>query len=219
MERYLPQLTQSPLFEDCGASELVDMLRCLGAKRKQYPAKATIFPAGSKDFALGVVLDGSVDIVQDDFWGNQGMVARLAPGQVFAESFVLAQTPCLPVSVVAHLASEILLLDYRRILHTCTSACPHHERLLNNLLRMVARKNVYLTEKMEILAKKTIKERLLAFLAAEAQRAGSRAFTIAYDRQALADYLAVDRSALSRTLGEMRREGIVNYHRNAFELT
>ncbi|MDL2317775.1 Crp/Fnr family transcriptional regulator [Eubacteriales bacterium OttesenSCG-928-A19] len=218
MDSFLDVLARCPLFHGSGAEEIESMLRCLTAKRRAFPAKAVIFEAGTETFELGVVLSGTVDIIQEDFWGNPGMLARLLPGQVFAESFVLAHTHRLPVSVIASQASQVILLDYRRILHTCTNACPHHARLISNLLTLIAQKNAYLTQKMEIITRKTIREKLLAFLSMESKRASSRSFTIPYDRQALADYLAVDRSALSRALGEMAREGLLSFRKNAFEL-
>lgn len=218
MNEYLDVLARCPLFRGSDGSEIHEMLKCLGAKRRSYAPHATIFEAGSDAFALGVVVSGAVDIVQEDFWGNQRLMARLSPGHIFAESFVLAQMPRLPVGVLARQASVVLLLDYERILHTCSNACPHHARMISNLLHITAQKNVYLTQKMEIVTKKTIKEKLLAFLAFEAQRAGGNRFTIPYDRQALADYLAVDRSALSRTLGEMQKEGLLSVSRSVFEI-
>lgn len=218
MQDYLSVLERCPLFAGSSIQEIEAMLHCLTAQRRSFPQKALLYEAGAEAYELGVLLEGSLDIVQEDFWGNQGMLARLTPGMIFAESFVLAHVPRLPVSVVAQQPSTVLMMDYRRVLHTCTHACPYHERLIHNLLLIVAQKNVYLTEKMEILSKKTIREKLLAYLSAEAQRAGRRSFTIPYDRQALADYLAVDRSALSRALSAMQEEGMLSFHRSRFEL-
>lgn len=211
-------LARCPLFAKTTEAQIESMVDCLSAKRRDFSAKSMIYPQGTEAYQLGIVLCGDVDVIQEDFWGNQNMVARLTPGQLFAESFALAQISRLPVSVMTHRDSSVLLLDYRRILHTCENTCPHHERLIANLLAIVAQKNVYLTQKMDIVTKKTIRDRLIAYLSIEAKRANSPRFSLPYDRQALADYLSVDRSALSRTLGEMRAEGLLDFSKNIFEL-
>lgn len=211
-------LHRCPLFQGSGDQDILSMLSCLSATRRSYPVKSIIYAAGRELFEFGVVLSGSIDIVQTDFWGNENMVARLFPGQVFAESFALAQSQKLPVSVVANQHSEVLTLNGQSILKTCDSACPHHERLIANLLLILAQKNVYLTEKLEIVTHRTIREKLLAYLSLEAKKAGDTSFTIPYNRQALADYLAVDRSALSRILSDMQKEGLISFSKNHFSL-
>lgn len=213
-----PALSQCALFAGIPQEDYGAVLACLDGSVRTLARKETVFAAGTEDFALGVVLEGSVDIVQEDFWGNQGLLARLSSGGIFAESFVLAQMPRLPVSVTAGQDTTILLLDYRRILRSCGKDCTFHERLVENLLSVLARKNIALTEKMELVTRRTLREKLLAYLSAQAKAAASSHFTIPYDRQALADYLAVDRSALSRALSEMQREGLLRYHKNSFEL-
>lgn len=219
MQHHLQTLLACPLFADIAPEELTAMLACLSVHERTYPRHSTLYHAGTEAFQIGVVLTGSVDIVQEDFWGNQGILARLAPGDIFAESFVLAQARALPVSVVAAQESDVLLLDYGRILHTCTNACAFHERLIANLLAVVARKNIVLTQKIEHVTKRTTREKLLSYLSEQARRAGSDRFSIPYDRQALANYLAVDRSAMSSELSRMRKEGLLAFHKEHFELT
>lgn len=211
-------LLASPLFEGIASSDLPAMLSCLGFVRKAFKKHGIIYAAGDTAFRMGVLLEGRVDIVQEDFWGNQGILSRLMPGDIFAESFVLAQAEAIPVGVMAAEDSQVLFLEYNRILHTCTNACTFHDRLIANLLSITARKNIALTQKMEHLTKRTTREKLLSYLSSQARQAGAKQFAIPYDRQALADYLAVDRSAMSAELGRMRREGMLNFHKNQFEL-
>lgn len=218
MKTYIPVLETCQLFTDIAPGDIESMLTCLSFIKRQYPEGADIFTAGDETFQMGVVLSGSVDILQEDFWGNQTILSRLSPADIFAESFVLAQVKSLPVSVVATRASDILLLDYGRILHTCTNACVFHDRLIANLLAIVARKNMTLTQKVAHVTKRTTREKLLSYLSSQARQAGSRRFSIPFDRQALANYLAVDRSAMSSELGRMQKEGLLRVQRNQFEL-
>lgn len=215
---FIRELRKCQLFAGTGPEEMEAMLTCLSAKARRYEKRAVIYAAGDTDFAVGVVLEGGVDIIQEDYWGNQGILARLGAGELFAEAFALAQVKALPVSVVASEASAVLFLEYGRILRTCSNACAFHERLIANLLSIAAQKNIALTRKVEIVSKRTTREKLLTFLSAQAKRAGSSRFAIHYDRQALADYLAVDRSALSRELSAMRRDGLIAFEKNVFEL-
>lgn len=209
-------LPHSPLFAGMAQAQIEAILPCLGARQLRFAAGQVIFPAGSEAFSLGLVLQGALDVVQEDLWGSSRLVTRLAPGQLFAESFVLAAQKRLPVSVAAAQDAAVLLLDAERISQPCEQACAFHGQLMRNLLRILAEKNVVLTQKMEIITQKTIREKVLAYLAWEAQKAGSTRFTIAYDRQALADYLAVDRSALSRILGQLQKQGLISASRHDF---
>lgn len=218
METYFSILQKSPLFTDTKPEEIRRMLACLSGRVRTVEPKETVYAAGERVLAFGVLLAGSADIVQQDFWGNQGILTRLASGDIFAESFALAGVDRLPVSVVAERTSTVLLLDSRKMLQPCANTCGFHTKLMTNLLAIVARKNIALTQKMELITKRTLREKLLAYLSVEAQKVDSNAFTIPYDRQALADYLAVDRSALSRVLGDMRREGLIANTKNHFVL-
>lgn len=218
MEAYMKVLMNCPLFAGCGEDEITSMLQCLSGKKKTCEKKEFLFSAGDTKYEMGVLLQGQVDILQEDFWGNQGILTRLAPGDIFAESFVLARVSQLPVSIMATERSHVLLLDYGRIVHSCSNACAFHERLIDNLLAIVARKNITLTRKLEHVTKRTIREKLLAFFSSRAKEEGGSNFSIPYDRQGLADYLGVDRSALSRELSNMQREGLLSYQGNRFTL-
>lgn len=194
------------------------MLQCLSAIQRMYAKNSLVFAAGTPAESVGVVLSGRVDIVQEDFWGSASILARLEPGDLFGEAFSSAQVVSLPVSVIAVEDSEILLLDYQRILTTCTGACKFHDQLIANMLKVLAQKNIALTQKMEHLTRRTTREKLLSYLSTQALRAGSNAFTIPFNRQELSAYLAVDRSAMSSELGRMQREGLLTFDKNHFTL-
>lgn len=156
-----------------------------------------------------VVLSGGVQIVRDDYYGNRSVLTVAAPGGLFAEAFVCAGLETLPVSAFAVQNSTVLLLDCRRVMTGCGHDCLFHSRLVYNLLQGIAQKNLALTEKIRFMSRKTTREKLMEFLLDQAKRHGSAEFTIPYDRQALADYLGVERSAMSAEIGKLRKDGLI----------
>lgn len=218
MEQYLELLTRCPLFAQVTSDELPEMLQCLQARVAVYEKNQTVMLEGDPARWVGIVLEGQVQVVRDDFYGNRSIVASLYPTQLFAEVFACAGAEILPVTVIAAAETAVLLLDCKKMLTTCSNACPFHQRLIQNLLRILAAKNLLLNQKLELAGRRTTREKLLAYLLAEAKRNGSREFTIPYDRQQLADYLGVDRSAMSTELGKLRRDGLIDFHRSRFVL-
>jgi len=216
MTEISPILQKSPLFADIAAGELAAMLSCLGARTVHYDKGETVFAEGGKAEAFGIVLNGGVQIVRVDYSGNRSIVARSGAGELFGESFACAQVESLPVDVVAEADSEVMLIDARRVLRTCTNACAFHSQIIYNIMRLLAVKNLAFHQKLEVTSKRTTREKLLAYLALEAKRQGSLCFVIPYDRQGLADYLEVDRSGLSAEIGKLAREGVLEARRSEF---
>jgi CRP-like cAMP-binding protein len=211
-------LALCPLFEGIEFERMEALLGCLNPKTLRCRKDCFVFRAGDKAASIGVVLSGGVRVEQEDFWGRRMILAHIGPAGVFGEALACAPEQTLPFSVVAAEASDIMLLDYRRIVTTCSSACVFHAGLIMNMVRVLAEKTISLTRKMEYLSKRTTREKLLAFLSSQAQRVGSDTVELPFNRQELADYLCVDRSALSRELGAMRAEGILAFERNRFTL-
>lgn len=218
MKNYNHILLQSPLFHDVKETDLTGMLRCLGAKVKQYAKNQSVFLEGDPATSIGIVLSGEVQIIKEDYYGNRNIVARIEPAQIFAEAFACAQVKALPVSVIAVCDSEIMLIDCNRIMTVCSNSCEFHNKLTHNLLRVVAMNNLLLNRKLEFISKRTTKEKLMAYLLSEAKRCGNRSFTIPYNRQELADYLGVDRSAMSAELSKLRNEGLIEFRKNRFTM-
>lgn len=218
MENYDAVLGRIPLFAGISADSLRTMLACLNAQVKTYRKGGPVFREGEPARSVGVVLSGSVQVVKDDYFGNRNVVAVLGPAQLFAEAFSCAGVAALPVSVYAQADAEVMLLDCQRILTTCGNSCPFHSVLIHNLLRIVATKNLLLNRKIEFMSKKTTKEKLMAFLLAQAKEQQSDCFTIPFDRQSLADYLGVERSAMSAELGKLRDMGYIEVDRRNFRL-
>jgi CRP-like cAMP-binding protein len=164
------------------------------------------------------VVKGRLHIVNEDYWGNRSLLTEALPGDVFAEAAVCAGSVALPVSVVAAEGTDVLQLDYRRIITTCTSACAFHTSLVENMLKILAQKNLALVEKIEHITKRTTQKKLLSYLSEVAKHTGKGEFDIPYNRQELADYLAVERSALSAELSKMQDMGLLRFQKNHFVL-
>lgn len=153
------------------------------------------------------MLEGTAHIIKEDFWGNRVILGPSGPGQLFAESYACLGSENLAVSVVAATTARVMFLDVVSLFQSCTTACDFHTRMIRNLTRVLAGRNLMLTQKVEHMAQKTTREKLLSYLSGEAQRAGSASFSIPYDRQELADYLSVDRSAMCTELSKLQRQG------------
>ena len=202
-------LLASPLFRGATSEEIAAMLPCLGASPRRFARGERILRAGEPTRYMGLVLTGSVLVEHTDLQGAVTLLGRAEPGDLFAEAYACASDEPLLVDVV-------LFLDARRILTQCTSTCEHHSRIIRNLVRTLAQKNLALSRRSLHTGPRTIRARLLSYLGEQARRAGSRSFTIPFDRQQLADYLNVERSALSNELSKMQRDGLLTCRRSSF---
>lgn len=197
------------LFAGIEGADIPVILGCLDARKKNYPKDDFILKAGTKVTQVGVVLEGCVNLIQEDYWGNRTLIEQVLPGGVFGEAFACAEVEMIPLSVVAAKESTILFIDYKRIITVCSSACTFHLNLIKNMIGSIAYKNVALTRKIEHTNKRSIRDKILAYLSSQAILNDSPSFTIPFSRQELADYLAVDRASLSRSLGMMKADGII----------
>lgn len=219
MKEFLKILKSTDLFQNISDSELTSLLSCLSAKVGTFDKKQFIFSEGDKVEAMGIVLSGQVQVIKEDFYGNKNIVAMFEPGDLFAETFVCSDVKTLPVSVVSATDSEIMFVDFKKLITTCGNSCAFHHRLILNMLRILANKNILLNQKIEFTAKRTTREKLLSYLSAEAKKAGSAEFDIPMNRQELADYLSVDRSAMSAELSKLRDEDALAFYKNHFTLS
>lgn len=218
MKKYLDILKTVKLFKGIKESDLMLLLGCLSGKLQHYEKNEIVFMSGESINSFGIVLAGQVQIVQEDFYGNRSILANIGVSNLFGESFACAGIKNLPVSVIATAESDLLFIDCQRLATPCVNSCAFHSQLIQNMLHITAMKNISLMQKIEFVTKRTTREKLLAYLSSEAQKAGSSCFSIPFNRQELADYLSVDRSAMSAELGKLRDEGILKFHKNHFEL-
>lgn len=218
MEEYFSVLSLSPLFSGIGREEAETMLSCLGGKFMDVSRGEPIFLEGESARQVGLVLSGAVQVVQDDYYGHRSVLSVLGPGESFGEVFSCAGLESLPVSVLSLKDSRVLLMDCRRVLNMCSSSCGFHSLLIQNLLRGLALKNLDFTRKIRYMSRKTTREKLLAYLADQAKLKGSSEFVIPCGRQTLADYLGVERSAMSAEIGKLKREGRLDTKGSWFRL-
>ena len=211
-------LAACPLFEGVSREDRAAMLQCMQARTVNVAKGEAVFRAEGPAEYVGILLSGGVRVFRDDFDGNRTIHAAMQPGDLFGETFACAGLSRLPVTAEADRPSRVLLIHMKRLIETCPSACGFHNRVVMNLLKAMAAKNLLLNQKLEITSRRTIREKLLAYLSAQARTAGADSFVIPFDRQGLADYLGVDRSALSAEIGKLRREGVIESDRSAFTL-
>ena len=200
-------LSRTTLFQGSEPEQVKEMMMCFYAWERHYRKGEIILYMGDLVKDLGLVLSGGVTIERDDLLGNRSIFGHAGPGQIFAETYACVPGEPLMVNVVADEDTDILFLDIGRVLTTCRSTCTHHSMLIRNLLLASARKNLGLSERIMHTSPKSIRG-LISFFSAQAARQGSRSFSIPFNRQQLADYLEVDRSALSAELGKMKKEGL-----------
>ena len=208
----------SPLFDGVDPEDRKAMLGCIGYHIGTF-RKGDIVAFEEENMKhIGIVLEGSVDMIKEDLWGNKTMLVRIRKSEIFGETFACGSDN---LSVVTFLVSEdakVLFLPFNRVMHSCTMACQFHHRLIENMVRIIADKNRELMRKVEVVSKRTIREKLLAYLSIQAQAQETRYFEIPLGRVELAEYLCVDRSALTRELAKMKEDGLIDYDRNCFRL-
>jgi CRP-like cAMP-binding protein len=211
-------LTNTMLFRGTSEEEAKGMLKCLGTFERRFEKGKIIYRAGECVSNMGLVLSGSVNISIDDMWGKSTILVHADPGQLFAETYACIPGEPLMVNVTASEKADILFLNAAKLMTTCKNACPYHNRLIQNLLQISAVKNLALSRRSVHTSPKSIRGRLVSYLSEQAKRSGSYQFTIPFNRQQLAEYLGVDRSAMSNELSKMQKDGIVDFDRNRFTL-
>lgn len=209
---------EAAIFRGVTKEDARQMLNCLNPVEKTYKKDEIIYYAGDEVTSMGVVLSGSVFIENDDIWGNHSILDRAGRGEIFAETYAAIPGQKLMVNVVAAEEARILFLDVGRILKVCSNSCVFHHTLIENLLKLSAEKNLRLSKRIFHISSKSIRGRLLSYLSYQAMENGKKEFDIPFNRQQLADYLNVDRSAMSNELGKMQRDGLIEVDRKHFRI-
>lgn len=217
MENYIVSLSKCLLFNGIKAEELTALMGCMQSKVIEFDKNKTVMQEGKVFDKLGILLEGNLQVVQYDYLGNRTIISTVEPLQIFGEAFSYVKTK-FPMNVETTEKSKVLFLISDRISNPCPNGCVFHKQLINNLLHILAHKNVNLTQKIECMSKRTTKEKLLTFLTLESIKQNSKEFYISYDRQSLADYLGVERSAMSAELSKLRKDGIIECEKNWFKL-
>lgn len=218
MQKYIDTFLNSQLFSNMSKEDIFSILPCLNLRTKKFKKGELIICAGDISNYVCMLLEGEAIIQKEDFWGDVSIIAKLSKSMIFAESYAMLKNIPIEVSVLAYEDSIVAFLDIKNIYSSCSKSCSFHNQLIQNLLYIISNKNFALTKKIEYISKKNIRDRLLSYLSSEAMKNGSDKFTIEFNRQQLADYLCVNRSALSNEISKLIKEEIIDAHKNTFIL-
>lgn len=218
MKKYIPILKKTRLFGGIGEDEIASMLGCLDAKLRTYKKGEYVFRQGEHIRDITVLAEGKLHIQRDDYWGKSNIISTIDVGEMFGEAYVTPNSGAVLNNVVAVEDSVVLFFDARKIITTCSSACRFHSMVVQNLFYAISDKNRKLVQKLGHMANRTTREKLMSYLSEEASRYSSSTFTIPFNRQQLADFLSVERSAMSAELCKMRDEGLISFEKSKFTL-
>ena len=218
MKKYVPILKKTNLFSGVGEEDVTSMLSCLGARLKSYKKGEFLLRQGEHLSDIVVLVEGKLHIQKDDYWGNRSILGLIEVGEMFGEAYVSPESSSLLNDVVAVEESTAIFFDVKRIITTCPSACRFHSMVVQNMFFEISEKNRKLVQKLGHMSKRTTREKLISYLSEESKRQNSSRFSIPFNRQQLADFLSVDRSAMSNELCKMRDEGLLKFEKNKFEL-
>lgn len=211
MKNLYEKLKKVPLFDNIQEKEINEIIN--QSYIKSYQKDEFILKAGDFIFNTGIILKGEISVISEDFWGNKNIISTLSEGNIFAEIFSLKNNIPLNVSVVSNEDSTILFINVNEIINKTRNFI-----FIKNLMNIISTKTLMLNRKNELLSKRTIREKVMTFLSQQAISANNNSFKIPFSREEMADFLAVDRSALSRELSKMKKEGIIAYNKNNFTL-
>ena len=218
MEKYFSILKRTRLFSGVGEEELPVMLNCLGAVVHSYRKGEYVFHAGEYVDSITILVEGKLLIQKDDYWGNRSILNVIEPGELFGEAYAAPDSGALRNDVLAVEDSTVVFFEIRRVLTVCPSACKFHALTVQNMFFAISEKNRKLISKIEINSRRTTREKLLSYLSEEARRQNASTFVIPFNRQQLADFLSVDRSAMSNELCKLRDDGLISFERSRFTL-
>ena len=218
MKEYVPVLKRTKLFSGVGDDDISTMLSCLEARLLTYKKGEYVLRQGEHLSDILVLAEGSLHIQRDDYWGNHSILGHVGAGEIFGEAYVAPESGTLLNDVITVEDSSVFFFDVKRVISTCSSACRFHTMVVQNLFFAISEKNRGLVQKLDYMSRRTTREKLIAYLSEEARKQNSASITIPFNRQQLADYLSVDRSAMSNELCRMRDEGLLEFEKNRFRL-
>lgn len=218
MKNYMGLLRRAKIFRGMEEKNILSMLDCLAAVKKRFTRGEFLYRAGEPAGMAALVLDGMFHIDREDYWGNNSILADVSAGELLGEVYSFLDDEPVRINAVAVKDSTVLLLDVKKIFQVCSMVCPYHAQLIRNFAYVLAVKNRELTRKLEHMSQRTTRDKLLSYLSDQSLKQDSSCFEIPFNRQQLADFLAVDRSAMSKELGKLRDEGILEFNKNHFEL-
>ena len=211
-------LMKLPIFYNLKNEEIINILNFFNYSKEDFEKNNFIFEIGKPISKIGIILSGEINIIKEDFWGNRNILNKFKSGEIFGEVFALAKVSPNNILVETSQNSKILFLDLTNFSIDNENNSNEILKFLSNIFKISLKKNILFTEKLEHITKKTIREKIISYLSTEALKNRSNSFFIKFDRQELADYLFVERSALSRELSSMKKDGLIEYNKNYFTL-
>lgn len=218
MKRYIPILKNTQLFSGASDEDIEAMLGCLQARLCTYKKGEYVLREGERIERLMMLVKGELHIQRDDYWGNRSIISMVSVGEMFGEAYAAPESGPLMNDVLAVEDSAVIFLDIGKLLTVCPNGCKFHAMAVKNLFFAISEKNRKLVRKLGYMSRRTTREKLIAYLSEEAKRQNSGAFSIPFNRQQLADFLSVDRSAMSNELCKLRDEGLIEFEKNRFRL-
>lgn len=218
MKDFIPVLKRTKLFAGVGDEDISSMLSCLGARLRTYRRGEYVLRQGEHLSDILVLVEGSLHIQRDDYWGNRSILGHIGVGEIFGEAYAAPESGTLLNDVITVEDSSVFFFDVKRVITTCSSACRFHSLVVQNLFFAISEKNRSLVQKLDYVSRRTTREKLISYLSEEAKKQNGSYITIPFNRQQLADYLSVDRSAMSNELCKMRDDGLLEFEKNRFKL-
>ena len=218
MQTYYNQIKNSPIFFGLSEEELKSMLECFNARIKEYNNGEMIIRQGDMITNIYLVLEGNVNIEKDSYWGRRIIVTQLGVNDNIALAFVASKNVESSIDAISVGKTKLLILSYAKCTTMCQNVCTKHRLLIGNLFEILSKENIELIQKIENISQKTIREKLLTYFSNEARKNKSNIFEIPFNRQDLADYLNIDRSAMSFELSKMQKDNLIKYEKNKFML-
>lgn len=218
MKKIINRLKESPLFQEISDEDMERIVECFEIKPFAFEKDQFLVHQGDRAKGVGIVLEGTIYIIREDFLGNREILTEASAGDLFGEVYAVLSEDVQNVAVIGAGKGQAAFLSIDRLMTTCHNQCGFHQQMIKNLLRVLARKNQLLTGKLSHLSKRTLREKIVSYLSEERLRQGGSQLVIPFNRQQLADYLSVERSALSRELSNMQKDGLITFYKNQFSL-
>ena len=218
MEKYTKILSNAKLFQGISKNDILSMYHCFDAQIKHFKKGDYVFRQGEYIHNIYVVLDGCVLIQSDDYWGNRSILNEATVCEMFGESYAVHESSATLNDAVAATDCTVALFDIQKMMTMCSNTCRFHSLIIENLIVILTQKNKQLVQKLTHITKRTTREKLISYLSTQSKLNKSNCFSIPFNRQQLADFLSVDRSAMSNELCKMRNEGLIKFSKNQFTL-
>lgn len=207
---------KTKLFDKINNTDLKSLYDCLQVTNKTYKKGEFLIHQGDKITHFGMIILGNLHVIKEDFLGNKNVIASLSTDNLFAESFAIQGNELSPISVIAVEKTEVIWINYNKFKRPCVNTCPFHSQIIENLIQIIAEKNIYFNSRINCLTKTSIREKILYYVSTNADKNGF--YTTSLNRNQLANFLGINRSALSRELTNLKNEGILDFDKKAFKL-